>query len=122
MFGIKIMYTASKLSHFMNPQDIEQEAKQLGERLALLLAAADMPDDVKAGFVAMMPEMTPEQLDRLMKVLEANVHDTAMGQNKELGETIKKAQAEYEASQAAAQAKAMSALDEIEASLKQAEV
>lgn len=106
----------------MNPQDIEQEAKQLGERLALLLAAADMPDEVKAGFVAMMPEMTPEQLDRLMKVLEANVHDTAVGQNKELGEAIKKAQADYEAAQTASEQKAMSALDEIEASLKQAEV
>ena len=107
----------------MNPQpDIEQEAKQLGERFALLLAAAEMPDEMKAGFVAMMPEMTPEQLDRLMKVLEANVHDTAVGQNKELGEAIQKAQGEYDAAQAAAQQKAMSALDDIEASLKQVEV
>ena len=107
----------------MNPQpDIEHEAKQIGERLALLLAAADMPDDVKAGFVAMMPKMTPEQLDRLMNILEANVHDTAVGENKELGEAIQKAQAEYEAAQAAAQQKALSALDDIEAALKQAKV
>ncbi|MFA4845247.1 MAG: hypothetical protein WC654_01680 [Patescibacteria group bacterium] len=104
------------------PIDIEQEAKQLGERFALLLAAAEMPDEVKAGFIAMMPEMSPEQLDRLMKVLEANVHDTAVGQNQELGKAIQKAQGEYEAAQAVAQAKAMSALDEIETTLKQADV
>ncbi|MBI5794300.1 hypothetical protein HZA87_04460 [Candidatus Uhrbacteria bacterium] len=104
------------------PIDIEQEAKKLGERFALLLAAADMPEDVKAGFIAMMPEMTPEQLDRLMKVLEANVHDTAVGQNKELGEAIQKADRDYQAAQAAAEEKAMSVLDDIEATLKKAEV
>lgn len=106
----------------MNPQpDIEQEAKQLGERFALLLAAAEMPDEVKAGFVAMMPEMTPEQLDRLMKVLEANVHNTAVSQNKELGESIQRAQADYDSAQAAVQQKAMQQLDDIEAVLKKAE-
>jgi hypothetical protein len=106
----------------MNPQsDIEQEAKQIGERFALLFAAADMPSEVKEGFMAMMPEMTPEQLDRLMKLLEANVHDQAVSENKDLGEAIQKAQGEYEAAEAAAQQKAMAALDEIEAVLKQAE-
>ncbi|MBI4437552.1 hypothetical protein HY631_01235 [Candidatus Uhrbacteria bacterium] len=107
----------------MDPQpDIEQEAKKLGERFALLLTAADMPEDVKAGFVAMMPEMTPEQLDRLMHILETNVHETVARENQMLGEAIQKAQAKYETAKAASEQSAMEALDRIEAALKQPEV
>jgi citrate synthase len=100
-------------------EEFEKEANAIGERLAMLLVAADMPDDVKDGFAAMIPEMTPEQLDRLMKILEANVHDTAAAQEAELGKAVQAAQAQYETDRQAAEKKAMAELDDIEALLKQ---
>ena len=95
-------------------EDFEAEATAVGERLALLLVAADLPDDVKAGFAAMIPEMTPEQLDRLIHILEANVRDTAVEENKQLGEEIQQAQSSYEQQQKAAEKQALKELDEIE--------
>ncbi len=100
-------------------EEFEKEARAVGERLAMLLVAADLPDDTKAGFAAMIPEMTPEQLDRLIKILEANVSDTAAAQEAELGKAIQGAQAQYESSRQAAEQKAMAELDEIESLLKQ---
>lgn len=103
----------------MSSQDeFETEAKAVGERLALLLVAADLADDVKAGFAAMIPEMTPEQMDRLIKILEANVADTAAAQEAELGKAVQAAQTTYESQRQAAEKKAMAELDEIENLLK----
>lgn len=99
-------------------EEFEKEAKAVGERLALLLVAANLPDDVKAGFAAMIPEMTPEQMDRLIKILEANVADTAATQEAEFGKAIQDAQATYESKRQAAEKQAMAELDEIENILK----
>ncbi|MCR4313696.1 MAG: hypothetical protein NUV84_00410 [Candidatus Uhrbacteria bacterium] len=99
-------------------EEFEKEAKAIGERLALLLVAANLPDDVKAGFAAMIPEMTPEQLDRLIKILEANIADTAVTQEAELGKAAQVAQSKYESQRKAAEKKAMAELDEIENLLK----
>ncbi len=100
------------------PPDLETEAQAIGEHLALLLVAADLTDDVKAGFAAMIPEMTLEQLDRLAKILKANVHDTAVAQEAELGKAIQGAQEAYESQRQAAERRAMAELDEIENLLK----
>ncbi|MBI4591861.1 hypothetical protein HY733_00190 [Candidatus Uhrbacteria bacterium] len=98
-------------------EEFEKEAKALGERLALLLVAANLPEDAKAGFAAMIPEMSPEQMDRLIKILEANVSDTAVAQEAELGKALQAAQATYESSRQAAEKKTMTELDEIESLL-----
>ena len=105
----------------MSQQDeFEKEARALGERLAMLLVAANLPEDVKAGFASMVPQMTPEQLDRLIKILEANVADAAAAQEAELGGAVQTAQATYEQERQAAEKKAMAELDEIEKVLNQA--
>jgi len=115
-----MLYFPQKLTHSTMPSqdDFQKDAKAVGERLAMLLVAADLPDDVKAGFASMIPEMTPEQIDRLIKILEANVHDTAVAQETELGQAVLKAQATYETERQAAEKKAMAELDEIESLLK----
>lgn len=100
-------------------EEFEKEAKAVGERLAMLLVTADLTDDVKAGFAAMVPEMTPEQLDRLVKILEANVSDTAAAQESELGKAALATQTAYESQRQAAEKKIMAELDEIENVLKQ---
>lgn len=94
-------------------EKFEKEAKAVGERLALLLVAANLPEDVKVGFAAMIPEMTPEQLDRLIKILEANVADTAVAQEAEFGQAVQGAQIAYESKRRAAEKQAMIELDEI---------
>lgn len=99
-------------------EEFEKETKAVGERLAMLLVAANLSDDVKAGFAAMIPQMTPEQMDRLMKILEANVADTAAAQEAELGKAVQGAQAAYESQRQAAEKKALAELDEIETLLK----
>ena len=99
-------------------QDFATQAKAVGERLALLLVAANLPEDVKAGFAAMIPEMSPEQLDRLIAILEANVSDTAVAQEAEFGKAVQDAQATYESKRQAAEQQAMAELDEIENLLK----
>lgn len=108
----------SSIQTMTQQPDFEQEAKQLGERLGLLLAASDLPQDVKEGFIAMLPEMTPEQIDRLMKTLEAQISDTQAQQDKKMGEAMQQAQVVYEEGQKAAQDKALAALEEIEKTLK----
>jgi hypothetical protein len=102
-------------------EELEQLAHAIGERLALLLAAANLPDDVKAGFAAMIPEMNPEQLDRLIKILEANVDDSAAEEAAGLVSAVKDAQSQYEQKRKEAEKKAMAELDEIENVLKQGE-
>ncbi|TAL49975.1 hypothetical protein EPN81_04195 [Patescibacteria group bacterium] len=99
-------------------EEFEKSAKAIGERLALLLVAADLPEDVKTGFAAMIPEMTPEQLDRLMAILEANISDTSAKQEAELHNAVQNAQAVYESQRQVAEEKAMAELDEIETILK----
>ncbi len=99
-------------------EEFETQAKAVGERLAMLLVAADLTQDVKDGFAAMIPQMTPEQLDRLIKILEANVHDTAVAQEADLGKAVQATQSAYELQRQAAEKKTMAELDEIENLLK----
>lgn len=99
--------------------DFEKEANGIGERLAILLVASTLPDDVKAGFASMIPEMTPEQLDRLIKILETNVLDTATTQERELGQAVQEAQKSYEKDRQEAEKKALADLEAIEHILNQ---
>ena len=50
--------------------DVEDQLKNIGERLALLLASANVPDEVKEAWAALIPDMSLEQIDRLAKALE----------------------------------------------------
>jgi hypothetical protein len=100
---------------------LKQEAQELGEHLALLLNAANLTDDVKAGFLAMVPGMNPEQIERLIHALEVNVQNAAMAQEADLLTSLKAAQADYETARQVAEDKAMTGLEEVESILKQAE-
>lgn len=104
-----------------NNNDIEKDAEKIGERLALLLSAADLTDEVKEGFMALVPEMTLEQIDKLMKALEMNVVDSSLFDKSELGKNLQGAITEYETERKAAEDTAMGELEKIEQELKQAE-
>ncbi|MBI2472964.1 hypothetical protein HYV70_00205 [Candidatus Uhrbacteria bacterium] len=100
-------------------EDFEKEITQLGERIALLLVASDLPDEVKAGFMAMIPEMTPEQLDRLIALLEANVKETAVAEEQQLGRSVQEAQKAYETSRKEEEQQAIKSMNAIETLLNQ---
>ncbi len=102
-----------------NDKQIEEDLKNVGERLALLLASADMPDDVKDAWAALIPEMSLEQIDRFAKALESNIAVQGSEEMKQFAgsiETIKQKSAE---AQKASQDKAMASFDEIEQALDQ---
>ncbi len=40
-------------------------------KLAFLLSASTMPDEVKQGWLDLLPEMTPEQIENFIDILEA---------------------------------------------------
>ncbi|NQV88871.1 MAG: hypothetical protein HQ488_00920 [Parcubacteria group bacterium] len=106
----------------MSEQDQDQVfMRAMGERLALLLAAADIPDEVKESFVAMVPDMTPDQIAKLMQGLEARV---GSGENEEvaqLKQAVEKVQEQHEAAVKASEDKAIGAMQKIEDLLKEEE-
>ncbi len=93
---------------------IEKEAKEIGEQLAYMLAAADLPDDVKSAWLALIPHMELEQIDELMKAL---ARYTVAPANEAFADTAKKLeaiQAAHATQIASAQEKANASFDEIE--------
>lgn len=99
------------------PKDLEEEAKDFGKRLALLLASANIPDDVKNAWITLIPEMTLEQLDRFANILAkslGNVKDAAF---ESLAQSIQEAKQQHDQELKEAQTKALKNLEEIEAML-----
>lgn len=60
-------------------------------KLAALFRDSNMPDDIKEAWVAVLPKMTPGQIDRLTNVLEAKYLDEQTGFiDEEFGEELKR--------------------------------
>ena len=56
-------------------KQLEEEMKVIGQRLALLLEVADIPEDQKAAWEMLLPEMSVEQIFKLIEYLELKVPD-----------------------------------------------
>lgn len=106
---------ASMTNH---PQDVEQQLQHVGERLALLLASANLPDEMKDAWAALIPEMSLEQLDRLANLLSQSLGDAADTEFQAFVAALKQAKEEQNMLAKKAEEKAMNDLDEIEAVLK----
>ncbi len=104
-----------------NEQEIEKEAKQLGERLAWLMAASSLPDDVKDAYMALLPDMTPELIDKLATMLEANIADATQIETQEFVETLERVKTKYQEQRKEIEKQALSEMEEIENILKKAE-
>ncbi len=105
----------------VSQQDLQQEAKTLGEHLAQLLTVCSLPEEVKAGYMAMVPQMSLEQIDRLIVVLEVNAKAAAVASESSLGASLQATQEDYESAKQAAQNKAAAGFDEVDSILKQAQ-
>ncbi|PJA47652.1 hypothetical protein CO172_00575 [Candidatus Uhrbacteria bacterium CG_4_9_14_3_um_filter_36_7] len=53
--------------------EIQKNMKFIGRRLALLLAASPFSLEEKQAWAELIPEMLPDQLDRLIKILESSL-------------------------------------------------
>ncbi len=98
-----------------------QYMQSMGERLALLLAAADLPDEVKEGLIALVPEMNPEQLKKLMTGLESKISSGDDIELARLQKSVERVNIEHDAAVKASQEKASKALDHVADLLKQGE-
>jgi hypothetical protein len=106
----------------MSEQDQDQAfMRAMGERLALLLAAADIPDEVKESFVTMIPDMTPDQIAKLMQGLEARVGSGEKEEVAQLKQAVEKVQEQHEAAVKASENKALGAMKKIEDLIKEEE-
>lgn len=103
------------------PEKIEKQAKMLGERLAWLMAASSLPDDVKEAYMTLLPEMSMEQIDQLMQMLEKNVASAAEIEATDFIENIKAVQDHHKQQVEETQKRALTGMEEIERLLNQAE-
>ena len=55
----------------LTDQDVLTLAQLKGRKLGVLLAKSSMPEDVKKGWVALLPMMNLSQMERLLDILEA---------------------------------------------------
>lgn len=102
-----------KLNNTM-PDDQENAKMQLealGAQFAILLELADIPDDQKEAWLAILPDMSFEQIDKLMKYLVANVPEEAIEEFKVLEEKFEGIQQEYEHEVKSAQSDALDQLE-----------
>lgn len=54
----------------MNEEDIKNLLRAKGQKLGLLLAGSNLPDDVKEAIVTIVPELSLQQIDDLLNALE----------------------------------------------------
>lgn len=97
--------------------DVEKQFEDVGKRLALLLASANLPEDVKQAWAVLIPQMSMTQMDRLAKALEGYVTTDEQNLLTALAEQIKQAQTKMAEQKKAAEQKAQNELAEIDAML-----
>ncbi|NQV11989.1 hypothetical protein HQ524_01370 [Candidatus Uhrbacteria bacterium] len=100
---------------------IEEEAKMIGKRLALLMAASSLDDEVKNAYMTLLPEMEMEQIDQLMKMLERNVQDAAEIEAASLVKNLEGIKADHAKKVAEAEQRALKEMETIETILNDVE-
>jgi len=103
----------------MEEQLTDDQIKELGSKLALMLNAANMPEEEKEAWAALVPEMSIEQIQKLMMVLEANLAEQGFKEMQPVLEEMKEVQAAYDSEVAAADEVAMQKIQALEDQLKE---
>lgn len=99
-------------------EQVKVEAVELGRRLGLLLAAAEMPAEQKEAWAALIPEMNAQQMTDFAKALEARIPDAEEQAFSELATKLDASRARYAGRVATATAEAQQALTDVESELK----
>jgi len=101
-----------------DPDTTKDEAKKQGERLGFLIASLNLADDVKESLIAILPQMTPDQLNRLSATLEsAYQSDKTEGVDQNLQTALGQIQTAYDKEVESADKKALSDLKKLEKDL-----
>ena len=105
----------------MNQTDLEAAARDYGANLAQMLAIANVPDEQKQAWAALIPEMDFEQLDKLQTILQRYIDAQALEEMDDVLFEMKKAKATYGAAQKVNEEKAVAGLDAVMQQVKAAE-
>jgi ABC-type phosphate/phosphonate transport system substrate-binding protein len=101
------------------PAEIEEVARAHGAKLGALIADSTMPDDVKEALVALLPEMSLEEIERLENILEAKYLDEQTRSiDAEYKEKIASLVEAFKKEEAEAESKELDALKHLEAMLE----
>lgn len=95
----------------------EADVLELGRRLGLLLAAAEMPDEQKAAWASLIPEMNPQQMSGLADALARRIPDAEEMAFADLTSRLGAARSRYEDRVADATAAAEQSLADVEKEL-----
>lgn len=102
----------------MNEQEqLQLQLKTYGERLAMLLEVADIPEEEKESWLALSREMTLEQFDKLADYLQQKVPQHMQDELRDFLADVAKAENEHRARVNEASDKAMEELDALEKEL-----
>lgn len=102
-------------------ENIQQELKGVGEKLAILLAASDFPMEVKDSWAALIPEMSLEQIDRLMHVLEQHISKIAPTDFSNISAEVQKLKDEHATNIKDSSDRAMQSLQNIQEQISKTE-
>lgn len=103
-----------------NPeQDLKKELQAIGRKLALLLQTANIPEEAKQAWADLVPTMTLEQIDRLIKILEQHILGASETEQQALNISLAAVQKNYEHSLEEAQRQTENSFAEIEQALKE---
>jgi hypothetical protein len=85
------------VNNTLNQEDLEKLAKERGERLAFLLASLNIDEQQKQAWLTLLPEMSLDQLDRLLNILEAKYLDqNSQGADQEFKKDLEKIQTTHD--------------------------
>lgn len=102
----------------MNEQEqLQQQLKAYGARLAMLLEVADIPDEEKDSWLALTEEMTLEQFDKLVNYLQKKVPQNIQDELRDFLAEVAKAESAHRSRVNQASDQAMDELDALERDL-----
>lgn len=77
--GLTILSRANAKLDEMDDEAVAAFARANGKKLALLLGAARLPDELKQAIAEIVPTLTVDQLDALINVLESDYLEQKAG-------------------------------------------
>ena len=95
------------------------DAENDGRRLGVLITSLDVTDEVKQAILDILPQFTPEQLQRFLAILEVQYANQKTGHiDEEFAKQLQNIKTEHDAQVASATATAQKELDKLEKEIK----
>lgn len=108
-----------KLRHMQDANLLQDQVKAAGARMAMLLQAADIPQEEKDSWAAVIPEMTLAQAEQLVPYLISKIPEEIRAAVETVFEGIQQAEDEHQQRVGQADVNAEDGLAEIENELSE---